>query len=224
MPAQPTPAPDDTRQRLIAAGAEVFGRKGFRAGTVREIITLAGVNLGAVNYHFTDKLGLYTAVLQHCVGSAVKRFPPDLGVTAQASPDERLRAFVRSTLLRLFEDRACAWHGPMMAREFADPTPALDAVAASAMQPLALHLAGIVRARAPHLDDEALHLCCLSIIGQCFFWGFGRPMLVRLPWVKRLPTVEVLTDHITRFSLAALTSLTSQGPKKRKSAPCTASR
>jgi AcrR family transcriptional regulator len=214
MPAKPPPHSDDTPQRLIAAGAEVFGRKGYRVATVREIVAKAKANVSAVNYHFGDKLGLYTAVLQHCVGSAVERFPPDLGLAAEATPAERLRAFVRSTLLRLFEDRACSWHGPLMAREFADPTPALDAVAASAIQPLAVHLAGVVRALAPRLDDQATRLCCLSIVGQCFFWGFGRPMLVRLPMVKSLPAVDVLTDHITRFSLAALADLAAK-PKRR---------
>lgn len=203
MPA-PTPLDDDTPQRLIAAGAEVFGRHGYKSATVRAIVLKAKANIGAVNYHFGGKLGLYTAVLQHCVASAIRRYPPDLDLQPGATPEERLQAFVRSTLLRLFEDQGCAWHGPLLAREFADPTPALDAVAASAIRPLSEHLALVVRDLAPHLDGAAQRLTCLSIIGQCFFWGFGRPMLIRLQPLQGIPDVEVLAGHITGFSLAAL--------------------
>jgi AcrR family transcriptional regulator len=198
------PTTDDTPQRLIAAGAEIFGRAGYRAATVRTIVARAKANIGAVNYHFGGKLGLYTAVLKHCVASAIHRYPPDLDLPPGADAATRLHAFIRATLLRLFEDQGCAWHGPLMAREFADPTPALDAVAATAIQPLAERLAAIVRDLAPRLDDQDVRLCCLSIVGQCFFWGFGRPMLTRLPLVRRIPEVGVLADHITRFSLAAI--------------------
>lgn len=218
MPATPASTPDDaTRQRLLDAGAVEFGSRGFRAATVRAIVARAGVNLAAVNYHFDGKLGLYTAVLQQCVAAAVQRFPPDLDVPPDATPEQRLYGFIRATLLRLLDDQACAWHGPMMAREFADPTPALDAVATSAIQPLAVHLAGILRDLAPKLDETSARLCGLSIIGQCFFHRFGRPMLMRLPATKRLPDLDTLATHITAFSLAAVRGLAT--PAKRKGSP-----
>ncbi len=115
-------ATDDTPQRLLAAGAEVFGRLGYKAATVRAIVARAKANIGAVNYHFGGKLGLYTAVLKHCVASAIRRYPPDLDLPAGADAPQRLHAFIRATLLRLFADHDCAWHGPLMTREFADPT------------------------------------------------------------------------------------------------------
>jgi hypothetical protein len=40
----PTP-----RDRIIAAAAQVFGRKGFKSATVREICQVARVNLAAMN-------------------------------------------------------------------------------------------------------------------------------------------------------------------------------
>ena len=57
-----------TRTRLLHAAAAVFAEVGYNAATVRQICTRARVNVAAVNYHFGDKLGLYTEVLEHSAG------------------------------------------------------------------------------------------------------------------------------------------------------------
>ena len=57
------PAAPDTRDRLLHAAAEVFATAGFREATIRDICAKAGANIAAINYHFGDKSGLYTAVL-----------------------------------------------------------------------------------------------------------------------------------------------------------------
>jgi AcrR family transcriptional regulator len=52
-----------TRTRLLTAASKLFGSKGFRAASVREITASAQANLGAVTYHFGTKANLYAAVL-----------------------------------------------------------------------------------------------------------------------------------------------------------------
>jgi len=37
---------------------------GYQAATIRAICARADANIALVNYHFRDKLGLYTALLQ----------------------------------------------------------------------------------------------------------------------------------------------------------------
>ncbi|HEX6141368.1 MAG TPA: TetR family transcriptional regulator, partial [Geminicoccaceae bacterium] len=46
-----------TRERLLLAAIDVFGRRGFEAST-RELAGAAGVNLAAIPYHFGSKHGL----------------------------------------------------------------------------------------------------------------------------------------------------------------------
>src|SRR5260370_37608549 len=57
------PASDPTRGKLLEVAGRVFADRGYQATTIREICQRAGANVAAVNYHFGDKLGLYTEIL-----------------------------------------------------------------------------------------------------------------------------------------------------------------
>jgi hypothetical protein len=48
---------------------------------------------------------------------------------------KKLRAFIHSLLLRVFEKGPIAWHGKIMSREMVDPTAALDAIIAEKIRP-----------------------------------------------------------------------------------------
>ena len=82
---------EETKAKLIEAAGQVFAERGFRSATVREICSRAGTPLGSMNYHFRDKIGLYTAVLEHAFRSANEKYPPDLGIGDGATPEEKLR-------------------------------------------------------------------------------------------------------------------------------------
>jgi AcrR family transcriptional regulator len=53
-----------TRVTLLETARGVFARNGFDGASVRMITSEAGVNLGAVTYHFGSKRALYDAVLE----------------------------------------------------------------------------------------------------------------------------------------------------------------
>src|SRR5690348_14715618 len=109
MPASTPEILADTRERLLHAAGEIFAINGFRQTTIRDIVDRAGVNVAAVNYHFGDKLGLYTAVLQHWLGAAVEKYPVDGGVPPTAPAPQRLAAFIRAFFFRIMDDGAPAW-------------------------------------------------------------------------------------------------------------------
>lgn len=56
--------PGGTAAALVAAGTELFARRGYDGASIREITRLAGANLGAVGYHFGSKQGLWLASLE----------------------------------------------------------------------------------------------------------------------------------------------------------------
>jgi AcrR family transcriptional regulator len=62
-----TRAPDETRQKILAAAFDEFYLRGFQASNVDAIVTRAGVTKGALYHHFRDKVALGYAVLDEVV-------------------------------------------------------------------------------------------------------------------------------------------------------------
>jgi AcrR family transcriptional regulator len=198
---------EDTRQQLLEAAGEVFAEQGFRAATVREICRRAAANVAAVNYYFGGKEGLYTEVLRLAHHCSVAKYPPNMGLAAGAAPAERLHAFVRSFLWRIFDQGQPSWHGKLMSREMVEPTAALDSLVEENVRPRAELLESIVRAlMGPGARAEDVRLASMSVVAQCLFYFHSRPVIERLyPQQSYAPKdIERLADHITRFSLAAL--------------------
>lgn len=54
----------DTSSRIIQAAEKLFAEQGFKETTMRQITSLADVNLAAVNYHFGSKKGLIQSVAE----------------------------------------------------------------------------------------------------------------------------------------------------------------
>lgn len=198
---------DETRIRLLEAAGEIFSCKGYQAATVREITKLAKVNLAAIHYHFGSKDRLYQAVLEFAHIEANRRFPPDMGLAGDASPEARLYAYVRALFLRLADKGRHAWLYRLMAREMAEPSSNLASVVERCLAPANVVLRSIV---AELLGQDADHLtvarCAQSVVAQCRHFFLDRPVLTRL-YPDSDPGdggIDALALHVTRFSLAAL--------------------
>ena len=202
---------DETRQHLLEAAGEVFAEAGFRNATVREICRRAGANIAAVNYHFGDKEHLYVELLRYSYGKTLEKYPPLLGLAADAPPEKKLRAFIHSLLLRIFDTGPTSWHGRLMAREMIEPSAALDSLVEERIRPMSNQLWQIVAEIIGRpLNDERVRLCAFSVVSQCVFYHHCRTVLSRLfPNEEPLDAagIERLADHVTRFSLAAMKHL-----------------
>jgi AcrR family transcriptional regulator len=88
----------ETRQRLIEAALDVFGRLGFDGASTRLIAKQAGANLAAIVYHFGSKEALHTAAAEYMVGRIAGLLGPAMapfaGPEAVASPETARRAFL----------------------------------------------------------------------------------------------------------------------------------
>jgi AcrR family transcriptional regulator len=58
------PTPDDTRDRLVAAAAEVFAERGYDRAGVQEIARRAGLTTGAIYGRFSGKAELLKAAIE----------------------------------------------------------------------------------------------------------------------------------------------------------------
>jgi TetR/AcrR family transcriptional regulator, regulator of cefoperazone and chloramphenicol sensitivity len=197
----------ETRRALLEAAGAVFAEHGFRGTTVRQICRQAGANVAAINYHFGNKEQLYLEVIRHAHSRALARYPLDMGVKPHDPAGDRLQAYVRSFLLRIFDSGPTAWLGKLIAMEMINPSGALDSLVRERIRPMAELLAGIVAELLGRgADPEKVRLCGFSVVSQCLFYAHCRAMLTRLYPAQKfdLAVVERLADHITAFSLAAL--------------------
>ncbi len=202
-----------TEQRLLEAAGEIFAEFGYQSATTRQICEKAGANVAAINYYFGDKEGLYLAVLRSVPKAHEEKYPSDRGLSLGAIPEQKLRAYVRSLLQRVFDEGRPGWHTKLIAREMIEPTRAFDILVEEAARPVHQELAAIIR---EHLDstttEEVVRLCTLSIISQCVYYHHARSVIRRLyPEQKYgLEDIDRLAGHITKFSLAALKQFSRQ--------------
>ena len=58
-------------------------------------------------------------------------------------------------------------------------------------------------------DDQLVRRCTGSILAQCTFYYFSRQVILQIPLEEKLgpEQIDAVTDHVTRFSLAALERL-----------------
>ncbi len=200
-----------TKARLIEAGGEVFAQRGFHSTTIREICKRAKANVCAVNYHFRDKKGLYAEVLAFSYHSAVRKYPPDMGLREDSSPEEKLQAFIRAFLLRILDKSAPSWHGRLVFREISDPTDALKDIVENSMQPIYTYLAEICHELLGESASEngqysdRTFLCAMSIIGQCVHHFTAKNIIdVLRPRTFDPDDIERIAAHIARFSIAGI--------------------
>ncbi len=195
------------RERLIEAAGEVFAERGFDGATIREITRQAGVNVAAVNYYFRDKDELYAATLRHAHVASC-RLPHE--AEAAMGAEERLHVFVENLLRRFLDPQRPRWHGQLMAREMAQPTPIFGPFIEEAFRPKCEWLErALAELGGGRFDDAALDFTATSIIGQCTFFRQNRHVIETLfpGLLAHDDLVERLARHITDFSLAAVRNM-----------------
>jgi len=205
-----------TQDRILEAAGEVFAENGFRCATIRMICERARVNVAAINYHFHSKEELYADVLKYWHEFAIKKYPPLLGVGENAPPEEQLRAFIRSLLFRVLDKGKPSWFGRVMAREMTEPTRAFDHMVNEVMRPLNKLLATIIeKIVGTPVSEEAIRMCCASILSQCYYYYNTRVIAPLFQKDMSEPDqIERIADHILRFSLKGLEHYSVSAPMK----------
>jgi TetR/AcrR family transcriptional regulator len=90
----------ERRRQLIEAAMDLFSRKGFAGTTTKEIALAAGVSEAIIFRHFATKRDLYTAIIEHNIGSAgAKQTLAGMEACMKRRDDEGLfRLIVKETI------------------------------------------------------------------------------------------------------------------------------
>jgi TetR/AcrR family transcriptional regulator, regulator of cefoperazone and chloramphenicol sensitivity len=208
----PAPAEDParTRDRLLEAALEIFGKQGFTAATTRLLAEKARVNLAAIPYHFGGKEGLYRAVVEHIAGRVGQALDPLLEEIRFALASDQLPAPAALLLLErllgalidfVVGSPEAVRFSRIILREQMSPSAAYAIVFDRIMQPLLEALAALVaRARGMKEVDRRLRLQAFALLGQVLVFRFGRETAVRGIGLSGYSAGE--TDEIREVILA----------------------
>ncbi len=196
-----------TKDRLLEAACTIFADKGFRDATVAEICEAANANIAAVNYYFGDKEKLYDEVWHCAFSHAIEAYPIDGGLAKDSRVEDALYAFASAILHRIFSEDKGGLFAKLLYHEMASPTLAIKKIAADYLFPQSQYITAVIQSMPnAEFDDQTLFLCTHSIIGQCAFYNFNRPLREQITGQKTISEKELdrTARHIARFSLGGL--------------------
>lgn len=89
-----------TRSTIIDAAEQLFAERGYDGVALREIIALAGVQMGQLQHYFPSKEAMFVGVLERRVAEVVLAYGAAVTALAQAAQAGQLglRAVVRATM------------------------------------------------------------------------------------------------------------------------------
>jgi len=194
-------------ESILETAGEIFAEQGFRRTTVREICKRSRVNLAAINYYFGDKEQLYLACLKYYQSIAAQKVPLNFGINTNDSPKEKLSTFIHTFIFRLLEEGRQTLFGKLLAREFFEPTGALDVLIEESIKPSFILLSSIVReVLGNNCASPEVELCTMSILGQCLYFRNAQPIIFRMRNKDAYSEEDIkeIAEHIINFSLQAL--------------------
>ncbi len=223
----------ETRQRLLAAAAEVFARKGYWETTHAEICQKAGANTAAVNYHFGSKENLYVESWKYAFEKSVEAHPPEGGIAPEAPVQERLRGRILAFMRRIADPNNSEIE--IMHKEMANPTGLLTETVHEKIEQMRQGMQSIVRELlGDRATERQVSLCVMSLVGQCFgpmlhlrrarmTPGTPHPVSPPADAQRRCGAfgfgVEELADHVTQFSLAGIQGIRRSGSRPKAVKP-----
>ncbi|MEL7451302.1 MAG: CerR family C-terminal domain-containing protein [Pseudomonadota bacterium] len=224
---------DQTRQALLDAGTEIFGRDGFHAASSRSLAGAAQVNQALIGYHFGGKEGLYLAVFEFIADQVSASMQPVAAVArqsleaARASGDE-LHATALGALEKILfgfaamlgQEKTTAW-ARLILREQQDPGPAFDILYGSFMSRLLDLISELVAClTGDDPDDDAPRLCALTLMGQVLVFRAARAATLRHMNWSSIGEKEIgEIQQQLRLNLAARFPAPAPGAPRKESQP-----
>lgn len=188
---------DATREKLLAAALDVFGRYGYDGATTRKLADTASVNLQAIPYYFGGKEGLYVATAEYLVeiiGShigdlrtriAARLIELDAAKIPLAETEARqfLTEVVQTMVVLFVSEKSQAW-ARFLIREQMEPTEAFARVYQGIMRPMidiGRRLVGTILGEDPASDSVRLR--ALSFLGSILVFRVAHAaVLAQMNW------------------------------------------
>lgn len=215
----------DTKTRLLNAAEVLFAERGYDDVSIRDLAAEADVNVAAVNYHFQGKENLFSEVIKRrFVGQRDRTIDALTRVRTDSGDRPDLDKVINALVTIFFDSMLAGTNSSYLAilgKELHGPqqqfhTAFFQILIAPVFKAFS---EGLMAAR-PHLEQDQLNWIIASIMSQIHHF--------HMRWMKRQCTncchetldvmldafpalslpkdqyIQEVTDHITRFSTAAI--------------------
>lgn len=155
-----------TKEKILIAAAEEFAEKGFNVATVRDICDNAGVNVAAVNYHFSSKNILYEKVFEFLLEKTEKNNPPLVNLDFKEENEwwDEIKDFLRRMVKRsISEDKFERYLHTLFAMEELYPSEYFSSIYGRLLSPRLESIKKLFSYSDIRTEEE-LNICVISII------------------------------------------------------------
>lgn len=165
----------DTRTKILDAAESLFADKGFAATSLRDITSVAGVNLAAVNYHFGSKDELLAAALERRIAPVnhLRLQLLDQAEAAAGGEPIEVELLLRALLAPPFrqadlDDAQRTRFLQLVGRLCAVPHDRVRAIVTSQFQEVTRRFVPAFQRALPHLDADDVGCRIFFVIGTMF--------------------------------------------------------
>lgn len=99
---------DATKERMLEAAEDVFSEKGFHGAAVDDIVRASDTSKGSFYFHFPNKQGIFTALLDHLTSRLLDRVERAIATQPDSDPISKLDAALEAALTAFAQRRRLA--------------------------------------------------------------------------------------------------------------------
>lgn len=180
-----------SREKLLIAAIELFGKRGYDGVSTREIASQAGVNIAGIVYNFGGKEDLYRACVKHIADTVraglvdhALSASPQLQIATPESAAAALHSIVAALVRFLLATPRLDQFARIVVREQMDPSPAFETLFYDVFEPMHRRICKLWSlATGQDEHSESAKLATFSVLGQVVFFRIAQAgALRRLEW------------------------------------------
>jgi len=208
---------EQTRHHLIEAAQSLFAEHGFRGASIRDIASVAGTNIAAINYHFGNKENLYRIVFRRLAARFdATKLQAVRDVVGAGAGRPTVEAVLEAYALgwgRIAEEPAARQAEMLIAHELAQPRVGAEFLLQEFLEPVERELGDALELACPGVEPQTIQLCIHSLLAQLSHVNRLQLYLADVsPERVSLLASDEAIHHIVRFTSAGLRGLAEEDP------------
>ena len=203
--------PSETKTKILDAAEDLFADRGIDGVSIRSIISLAGVNLGAIHYHFGSKESLIKEVFHRRIGEVNNerlRLLNDCLINSRGNvPELRmvLRAFIAPPLCLLLQPERGHVFIKVCGRAYGEASEHLRGMFISLFREVFEKFSLAIFRALPNIPEEEIIWRFHFVVGAMIHTMLhGQALKQFRPDIKNVLNVEENIERLVQFSVSGL--------------------